>query len=157
MALSLVDGNLAWQSVKIALMNANPAAQAAFGELKKYLAQQKGNPQLQFKAFTEANCDAAGGTAILDAAHTLYGVYVKKLASGTDNFFWVYDDATNDGTAGDARVCLALLVASQEAFAVYPNGLAMGTGAVVTQYATDALGASDGSDGGDGFVLVGAA
>lgn len=157
MALSLVDGNLAWQLVKIRLANANPVAQTAFAELKKYLAQQKSNPQLQFKAFTEADCDAAGGTAILDAACKLYGVYIKKLASATDNFFWVYDDATNDGTAGDARVCLALLQASEQAFAVYPEGLPMAAGVVVTQYATDALGASDGSDGGDGFVLVGAA
>jgi hypothetical protein len=157
MALSLVDGNLAWQNVKIALMNAHPAAQNAFAELKKYLAQQKGNPQLQYKAFSEADCDAAGGTAILDAANTLYGVYVKKENSATDNFFWVYDDATNDGTAADARVCLSLLVANQEAFAVYPQGLAMAAGVVVTQYATDALGAVDGSNGGGGFVLVGAA
>lgn len=156
MPLSLVDGNLAWQLVKIRLANANPVAQTAFAELKKYLAQQKSNPNLQFKAFTEAECDAAGGTAILDTACKLYGVYIKKLASATDNFFWVYDNATNDVTAGNARVCLSVLVASQEAFAVYPEGLAMGTGVVVTQYATDALGAVDGSDGGDGFVLVGA-
>ena len=157
MALSLEDGNLVWQKVKIALANANPAIQCAFAELKKWLAQQKGNPTLQFKQFTEADCDAAGGTAILDAAHKLYAIYIKKENSATDNFFWAYDDATNDGTAGDARVSLPLLVANDESFYINPKGLDMAAGLVVTQYATDALGAVDGSNGGDGFVIVGAA
>lgn len=156
MALSLTDANLVWQNVKIATMNANPVVQNALAELKKYLSQQKRNINLQYISFTEAECDAAGGTVKADAANKLYAAYVKKENSATDNFFWIYDDATNDGTAGDARVCMALLVANDEAFYINPAGLDMGTGIVVTQYATDALGASDGSNGGSGFLLVGA-
>ena len=155
MAISVESSNKVWQKAKAALANANPAAQNAFLELKKYLATQKANPDLQFVPFTEAQCDAAGGTPIVDAACKLYGIFIKKENSATDNFFWAYDDATNDGTAGDARVSLALLVANDESFYINPAGLDMGTGVVVTQYATDALGASDGSNGGAGFVIIG--
>ena len=157
MALSLQDGNLAWQKVKIALMNAHPGAGEAFASLKAFLAQQKGNPQLQFVPFTEVQCDVAGGTAVVDAACTLYGIYIKKNTSATDNWFWAYDDATNDGTAADAMVCIPLLRASEQSFWIQPQGFAMGTGVVVTQYGTDPLGAVDGSEGGDGFLLIGAA
>lgn len=156
MATSLQSANLVWQKVAKALANANPAAQEAAKGLRKYLSEQKGNADLQFIAFTEAECDAAGGTAKLDGAHKLHFVYIKKENSATDNFFWVYDDATNDGTAGDARVSLPLLVANAESFYVSPEGLDMATGIVVTQYATDPLGASDGSNGGSGFVIIAA-
>lgn len=155
MAISVSDANLVWQRAKSHLMNANPAVQAAALALKIYLATQKGNPQLQYVPFTEAECDAAGGTAKSDAACKLYFAYIKKEDSATDNFFWIYDDATNDGTAGDARVCMALLVAEDEAFYCNPAGLDMAAGVVVTQYATDALGASDGSNGGSGFYIIG--
>ena len=157
MALATVDANLAWQQVNKYLANANPAIQAQFKGLKQYLSQQRAITSLQFKAFTEADCDAAGGTAIIDAACTLYAVFTKKNTSATDNWFWLYDDATNDGTAADAMVCLPQLRASEQAFAVFPNGFALGTGIVVTQYGTDPLGAVDGSEGADGFVLIGAA
>ena len=156
MALSLQGANLAWQKVKQALEGANPAIQLQFKALKTYLATQGKNPQLQFIPFTEVEADVAGGTVKADAACKLYAIYIKKNTSATDNFFWAYDDATNDGTAGDARVSLPLLIASDQSIYVNPAGLDMGTGIVVTQYATDPLGASDGSDGGDGFLLVGA-
>lgn len=157
MALAVENANLVRQKVKIALMNANPVTQGAFKELLAYLATQKRNPDLQFIPFTEAEADAAGGTAKMDAACKLYGIYVKKENSATDNFFWAYDDAANDGTAADARVSLALLVANDESLYINPAGLDMAAGVVVTQYVTDALGASDGSNGGDGFLIVGAA
>jgi hypothetical protein len=156
MALSLEDGNLVWQKVKIALADANPAVHAAFAELKKYLAQQKRNPQLQFKAFSEAEADASGGTVLLDAAHRLYAVAVKKDATATDNYLKVYDDATDDTTAGDQIVALALLEASEWVIQIYPNGVPMGTGAVVTAHTTS-IGTTDGSDSGNGFIIVGAA
>lgn len=155
-ALSLVDANLAWQSVNIRLASANPLIQQTFKSLKSYLSQQRGAKKLQYKAFTEADCDAAGGTVVLDAAHTLHAIYTKKENSATDNWFWAYDDATNDGTAADARVCIPQLVANEENCFISPAGIAMTTGLVVTQYVTDPLGATDGSTGADGFVLVAA-
>jgi hypothetical protein len=165
MALSLENSNKVWQKVKAALTSgtnsaspgSNPAAYEAFDALRKYLATQKANPDLQFVPFTEAQCDAAGGTAVVDAACKVYGIFIRKENSATDNWFWAYDDATNDGTAGDARVSLPLLVALDQSFYINPAGLDMGTGVVVTQYATDALGAVDGSNGGDGFLVIGAA
>jgi hypothetical protein len=157
MALSLENANLVRQKVKIALANAHPVIQEQFKDLLFYLATQRGNIDLQFVPFTEVQADAAGGTAVVDAACKLYGVFVKKENSATDNFFWAYDDATNDGTAADARVSLPLLVANAESVYVEPRGLDMAAGVVVTQYATDALGAVDGSNGGDGFLIIGAA
>lgn len=156
MALSLQNSNKAFQKVNIALAQANPGIVSAFRGLKEWLCQQKGNPDLQFVPFTEAQADAAGGTAVVDAACKLYGIYIKKENSATDNFFWAYDDATNDGTAADARVSLPLLVANDQSCYINPAGLDMAAGVVVTQYVTDALGASDGSNGGSGFLLVGA-
>lgn len=155
-ALAVIASDLAWQEVKNAVANANPGVQSAFKGLKEYLTSQKGNPNLQFLAFSEAQADAAGGTALVTGALTLYGFYTKKENSATDNWTWLYDDATNDGTAADAMVCLPQLRANEQAFAIFPQGFAMAAGVVVTQYATDPLGAVDGSTGADGFILVGA-
>jgi hypothetical protein len=156
MAFSGEAQNKVWLKVRERIANASPGVQKQFKALKEFLATQKGNPDLQFLPFTEADCDAAGGTVVLSGGCTLYGVYTKKENSATDNWFWLYDDATNDGTAADAMVCLPQLRANEEACAIFPNGFVLGTGIVVTQYATDPLGASDGSNGADGFVIIGA-
>ena len=161
MAFVPSDANLVWQQLKATLsagIGSNPASAEAFNDLRKYLATQGGNAQLQILPFTEADCDAAGGTAILTGACRIYGVWVKKLNSATDNLFLVYDDATNDTTDANARIALSVLEANKEAFAIYPTGLPMATGVLVTQYTSaSGLGKADGSDGADGFVLIGAA
>lgn len=156
MAVSLVDANNAWAEARIALdtLGASGAARDTFRALKAHLAQLKGNPQLQFIPFTEVQADVAGGTVLLSGASKIYGLYVKKEAEGTDNMVLIYDDATNDGTAGDAIAALDLTLASEEAFAIYPNGYVAATGIVVTQY-SDGIGATDGSNGGNGFLIVG--
>ena len=156
MALALEDGNLVWQKVKIALTNAHPAAQLAFAGLKTWLAQQKGNPQLEFYAFSEVQCDDADGTGRVDAAHKIYGVYVKKENEGTDNYFKIFDNATVDTTTTDQRIAIPLFLANQTAFEIYPDGFPMAVGATVTQHTTSE-GSTDGSNGGDGFLIVGAA
>lgn len=156
MALSLQDGNLVWQKVKIALMNAHPAVQAQFKGLKEYLAQQVGNPQLQFVPFSEAQCDDADGTGVVDAACKIYAVYVKKVSAATDNYFKIYDSATVDTTAGEQIIAIPLLGTEEVATQMHPLGLAMAAGVTVTQHTTS-IGVTDGSDGGDGFVLIGAA
>jgi len=120
-----------------------------------HLAANKGNPDLQFLPFSETECDAAGGTVIGTGAAKVYAVYIKKVSAATDNTFFLYDDATNDGTAGDAKIGLDLAALEEVAFAMYPNGLAIADGIVVTQY-SDGIGATDGSDGGDGFVIISA-
>lgn len=164
MALSLQDSQLVWSKVSKALSNqvigtagtgTNPAAVAAFKGLKQYLVEQAGNPQLQFVPFSEAQMDAAGGTPIVDAACKVYGVYVKKNTSGTDAYVKLYDDATDDTTAGDQIVAIPMFIANEDAFTIFPKGIAFGTGIVITEHTTS-IGTSDASEGGDGFVLIGA-
>lgn len=156
MAVSLVDANKVWQEVNIALdtLGASGAARDTFRALKAHLSQVKKNPQLQFIPFTEVLADVAGGSVLLSGASKVYGVYVKKEDEGTDNMVFLYDDATNDGTAGDAFLGLDLTLAEEEALAIYPGGYVAATGIVVTQY-SDGIGATDGSNGGNGFVIVG--
>lgn len=154
MALAVEDAGKVWQKAKGNLMGANPAIQNAFLELRKYISTQKGNIQLQFIPFTEVQADAAGGTVLLAGAAKLYGAFVKKENSATDNFTWLYDDATDDTTAANARVEFPLLIANDEQMYINPGGLDLATGIVVTQY-TGPLGTTDGSNGGSGFVIVG--
>ena len=156
MALSLENANLVRQKTKIALAGADPVAQDAFMSLLSYYATQKGNPDLQFVPFSEANADAAGGTAIVDAACQIIGIYVKKTSAATDNYLKLYDDATDDTTAGDQIVAIPLLHLTEEAWEIHVKGLTMGTGVVVTQHTTS-IGVTDGSDGGDGFIIIKAA
>ena len=142
MAYTLTEANIAWQRVTAALANANPCAQQCFAKLKSYLSQARGNKKLLFVPFTEANADAAGGTAIVVGACTLYGVYTKKQNAATDNWFWIYDDATDDTTAANGRIGLPQLIANEENFYISPHGLIMATGVLVTQY-TGPLGTTD--------------
>ena len=156
MAVSLESSNKVAQKVKAALANANPAAQEAWQAVKIYLATQKQNPDLQFMPFTEVQADVAGGTVLLTGAARVYFVFVKKENSATDNFTWIYDDATDDTTAANARIEFPLLIANDEQFYCNPAGLTIATGLVVTQY-TGPLGTTDGSNGGGGFLVIGAA
>ncbi len=154
-ALSVGNPNLVWQNVAKAVANENSVTQNCFRQLKIALSQQYGNKDLQFLAFTEAQADAAGGTVLVTGAMTLYAFFAKKENSATDNWTWLYDDATDDTTAAPAMFCLPCLRANETNFAISPAGFALTLGIVVTQYATDPLGASDGSTGANGFVIVG--
>lgn len=156
MAFSGENANLTWQRVKIALANASPAIQAQFAALKHTLAQDYRNPNLQFLAFSEVDADVAGGTVLLSGACRVVALYTKKEASATDNWTKLFDDATDDTTAGDDMLSLPQLEASVEACAIIPAGLPFATGIVVTQHTTHD-GATDGSNGANGFVLITAA
>lgn len=156
MALALEDGNKVWQKVKLSLEDGHPAVQGAFAALKTWLAQQKGNPNLQFAAFSEVQCDDADGTGIIDAACKVYAVYVKKASAATDNYFKLYDSATVDTTAGEQIIAIPLLATTEVAFQMHPDGLAFANGVTVTQHTTS-IGVTDGSDGGNGFFIIGAA
>lgn len=156
MAVVLVDANIAWQQIAKYTANANPVFQAAFKALKSHLSQQVRNPQLQVLPWTEAQADAAGGTVLVAGACRVYAAFIKKIATGTDNFAWLYDDATDDTTAANARIEFPLLLSGEEQIFIDPVGLPIATGLVITQY-TGPLGTTDGSDGGDGFVVIGAA
>lgn len=160
MALALESGNLAWQKVNKYLANASPVTQAAFAGLKRYLAQQKGNPDLQVVPYLNTSVDDAGGHDLgIDAACRVYAFWGKKAATATDVYLYVFDDATNDAGAGtDGRMNLVFLEASAEAFALYPTGIPIVDGVVIKAY-TDFDGTTDSTDTDcpSGFVILGAA
>jgi hypothetical protein len=161
MAVSVENANLVWQKVKIALMNSNPAAQAAFKGLKEYLAQQKGNPDLQFIPFGDANVVAATGYSPVGAACTVYGVWFKKNGTGTgtatDSWLTLANDTSNT-TDATKFVALMTSIANQEVYATYPNGLAFGTDLTISGETSAQDGTeSTAGDSGSGFVIIGAA
>ena len=162
MALSLENSNLVKQKVKLSLSGMNtgkgtyPIADEVFGAFMKYMATQGGNPDLQLVPFSEVQCDDADGTGVVDVACKVYGVYVRKVSAATDNYFKIYDSATVDTSASEQIIAIPLLHTTQEAMELYPQGVAMANGVTVTQHTTS-IGVTDGSDGGDGFIIVGAA
>lgn len=119
-----------------------------------HLAANKANPDLQLIPFSEVQADVASGTVLGTGTCRLYAIYVKKEANDTANTLFIYDDATNAGTAGDAKIGLDLVSGGDVAFAMYPNGLQFADGIVVTQF-SDGIGATEGSNGGNGFVIIG--
>ena len=162
MALSLESGNLVWQKVRKALVNANPAIQGQFKALKEYMVSQKRNPDLQFIPFNEAVLvQATGYSPIGGVTSTLYGVFFIKngtsgTGTGTDSWLTIANDASN---VTDATKFVALMtsVASQQVSAVYPNGLIFGTDLTISGETSAQDGTeSTANDSGNGFVVVGA-
>ena len=161
MAVSLQDPVLVWQKVRNALVNANPAAQAAFKGLKEYLAQQKGNPQLQFLPLADGDLVTATGYTPVAAACTLYGVWFIKngtgTGTGTDSWLTIANDTSNT-TDATKFVALMTSLAAQQVYATYPDGLAFGTDITFTGETSAQDGTeSTGGDSGSGFALIGAA
>lgn len=157
MALSTEAINLVKQKARIALAGAAPFVQDAFKALWFNMATHKSNPDLQIVTFADLGADAVAA----DVACKLYAIYVKKQATATDAFFKIFDDATNDATAGDAVHCIGLLTSGEEAVYMQPKGFDLTTGLVYGSYT--ALVGSNGStpstsgDGPDGFIIFGAA
>lgn len=167
MALATENSNLVWQKAKIALASEPTGAGSAtpkpaldaFKSLKEYLATVLGNPDLELVPIVSTTVDAASGAVLADVACTLYGVFLKKLATATDVYLHILDDATDDtGVATDTRVMLAMLESEESAFAIYPNGMPMAAGVVAKAYTT-AAGATDSTetDCPNGFVIISAA
>lgn len=162
MALSLQNANLVRQKVYNALAGTNdpPGKQRLWWAAAREFFNQHvsaGNADLQFVAFSEADADDADGTGIVDAACEVFLFYVKKAGSVTTaNTVKLYDNATVDTTTTDQRLSIILDDDSQEAMQIYPTGFSMATGVTVTQHTT-IEGATDGSDGGSGFIVIGAA
>jgi hypothetical protein len=161
MAISVENANLVRQKVKIALADAHPAIQAAFEDLQKYLATQGKNPDLQFLPFAAADVDTgADGKVLADAACKLYGVYAKRVSDvdTTAAFLNVADDATDNSVAADAVVVLRTNVASQIGCAIFPAGIAMAAGVVVSATTAPAgTTESAATESSNGFVIIGAA
>jgi hypothetical protein len=144
-----------WDKVDARLSRATPCAQMMFRAMKSWCMQNLRGINLQLLDIA----DLTGFTNPLDGVIRVYAVYVKKQATGTDSFFKIFDNATNDATAADARVDIALLDANQENILIFPDGLALASGVVLGAYTAfigaNATTASTAGDGPNGFMLVG--
>ena len=151
MAVSLEAANKV--RMKTRGINLDPSVYGSLKSFFQYWATHKGNANLQLFNFSEAECDTAGGTALLSGACTVHFVYVKKAASDTNNYFKIFDDATDDTTTTDQILALPLFISGESQVWQSNSGLPLATGIVVTQHTTSE-GTSDGSDGGSGFIIV---
>ena len=162
MALSLESPSLVRQKVYAALSGTNnPSAkqQLWWATAREFFNQwvSQGNANLQFVPFSEAEADDDDGTGIVDAACKIYLMYVNKAgSSATENTVKLFESATVDTGATAQTLSIILNAAGQEALLVYPTGFAQATGVTVTQHTT-IEGSTDGSDGADGFIVIGAA
>lgn len=157
MAVSTENANLVWQKVKAALMNASPAAQAAFAGLKQYLATQGGNPDLQFIPFSAADIVVDTGYSPIGAACKVYGLYAKNSGAGdgTDSFIALHNAADN----ASAGFVGGVIQDDNDAFlAIKHNGWSFATDLTISA-ATAMAGATESAaaNAADGFVIIGAA
>ena len=118
---------------------------------------QKGNAYLQLVYLDDADLTGTDGVIAADAATVVHVVFVRKRATATDAYFKLFDDATDDGTAGDGRFVLPLLEASEDNIMYFADGLDMADGIVATSHTTYS-GTTDSTagDAGDGFLIIGA-
>lgn len=157
MALSTESSNLVWQKVKVALLDASPAIQNAFLDLKMYLATQGGNPNLQFIPFSEAQSIVNLGTDLVGGASTLYGCYAKAVrTTGTTAAFFSINAAADNSATTATILTQRFKATGQKVCAIYPTGVAVETGLTVSS-ATTVGGATESTtpDGVAGFVVVG--
>lgn len=137
------------------LAAATPAAQMLFRGFKSWCMQHMRGIQLQCIDFGDQTVD----TNPLDGAVRVFAVYCKKQGTAADAWFKVFDDATDDATAGDAKIALPILEASKESIAFFPDGIPLADGLVIGSY-TAFIGANNSTpttagDGPNGFLLVG--
>lgn len=159
------SGLLVWQKVKQALSNANPGAQAAFKALREYVVQQKGNPNLTFKAFSKADLITANdGLGLGAGTAKVYGIYIKKGDDATDATFVLVDNGTDDNIySGSLTASYAISIfsriAEQEDVYMNPGGYDILLGirlASVTAPSGTTVSAAE-ADSVDGFIVYGAA
>ena len=169
-ATAFQDQNLVWQKVFQALSGqaqsgvsgaVNPASHNAFRALKLQMATQKGNPQLQFFPFGEADVDAATGFAGPTGAFTLYGAWGKKSGTGTTVAFLELRNGISGQTgASGVLVSMKFSGPSDENLFISPSGLPFGqtTGSLVFSVTaingTTATTADNNSQ--HGFLVIGA-
>lgn len=135
----------------------NGAIDQLFKGFKMGLNAENITGDLQLVQFANLTVDVV----VADAACKVYAIYLKKQDNGTDAFYNVFDDATNDATAADAMISLGLLAGLDEVFWACPRGLAFGTGIVHGSYTAlagyNGTTATTTAQGPDGWILFGAA
>lgn len=160
MALSTQDINLVKRKVFNYLKGGTRGdvfAFQVFDQLFRYFSQHGANPDLQVVFFDNLGADAV----VADAACKVYGIYIKKGATGTDSYYKLFDDAATDSSADDAKLALGLLTASERQSWANINGLAFAAGVVHGCFTAIAgaagTTASTSGDGASGFIIIGAA
>jgi hypothetical protein len=109
-----------------------------FKQLFLHLAINKGNPDLAFKAVDGTYSSSDGGNnasqVLVDAACTLYAVFLRKLGSTESIFKWTNhaSTASTDGTQDGAIA----QTAAGSVVEIYPDGRALSTGLTVTENTT---------------------
>lgn len=154
MALSLEAAGLVKQKTRHRTRDplVNHALQAFFARHA-----QKGNADLQLVEIDDTDLTGTNGVIVATPAAVVYVAFIRKRATATDSYFKIYDDATVDTTATDARVVLPLLEASEDNIVIFPDGLDMADGIVATSHTTPlATVDSTAGDSGDGFIILGA-
>lgn len=152
MALSLESANLTKQRARAETRK--PKVQAILKMLFSYLAQHKGNPDLQFTAFDALTTTS---TVIADNACKLYALYIKK-PKGSTTAAWVQGTDHASVAATTASTFRIALPTDNEELIVFPDGLALAAGLVLIT--TTAAGGATGSataDAASGFGIVGGA
>ena len=160
MAFSGEAESLTWQRVDIGLAGASPAAQMNFRSFKRWLANQKLAPQLQYVAFDHTTNGSDGtnaATVICGAAATLQAVYAKKN-SGTTLGYWCL---SNHATAIQAQkeILAAGTVAGVEFMYCAMNSAALAFATGITYSGVTAYNGTTRSliaDSWDGFCLISA-
>lgn len=118
---------------------------------------QKGNADIQLVYLADADITGTDGVIAADAACVVYVVFIRKLGTATDAYFKLFDDATDDGTAGDGRFVMPLLEANEDNIMMFADGLDMADGVVATSHtAYSTTTDTTAGDAGDGFLIIGA-
>lgn len=166
--------NLVWQRVDMFMAGASPGAAFAMQGLRKWLAQQKGTPDLRYTSLPNNTttplglCTAStGGLYGATTTARVYGVYIRKTTttSTTASYLKLFDDGTDGAVSGmtaASRLVIPLGAVNSGApgtlyEGVYINtaGLPLTSGlrfSLVTL--ADTFTISSTTDGGDGFCIT---
>lgn len=125
-----------------------------------HLASNKGNPDLFYKnidgTYSASDGGANASQVLVDAACTLYAVYLKKAGS-TAVYFKATNHASTATTDGTEDLSYKITTLAEEDLFLFPSGRAFATGLTVTENTT-ATGSTLtlAANRLDGFVIVGA-
>lgn len=128
-----------------------------------HMAANKGNPDLQFVAYSSANAVAStNGTSLVGGACTLYMWFGKavRTTGTTASFNWLWDGTAGGGDSdpvGDEIAVHRIKAVGQQFLNVWPNGYTVATDvSIVATTAIDGTTESSAADATDGFIIVGA-
>lgn len=152
MPVSTESANLVRQKV-MTFPTRDPAVHLLLDAFFRYWSEHKSNQDLEYFAFSAL----ADDTVAVDAANTLFVVYFRKQNTTVDAYPKVFDDATATGTAADERITTFLADGNDDQVLIFPDGMPMAAGIVLTSHTTSSGTTDSGAaDGPAGFLVWGA-